>query len=417
MLKDKLEVKLESMDILNDVLRRFGSLLKPELSAQCNDALFAQLASTRAATRKRAISCIAALSAALSDKLLSQLVGSIVERMKMPAVDLDLGRTYIQTLSAISRSGGYRLGRQLELVMPLVLQQCEPGSSAPGASDPEMIESCLQAFESFVSRCPAEVGAYEEPIAKASLHYLRFDPNYADDDEMEEDDNDEEEEEMEDDEDDENYSDDDDVSWKVRRAAAKVLSAALVSRPDKLAAMVPRVAPTLISRFREREENVKMDVFATFNVLLEQVGIANRAASEAAAADAMVVDGEGGGAVSPAATALLAELPRLIKALSRQLQEKAVRTRTAAFNCLRQLASSLPGCLGEHASSLVPGVVRALKDASANPLRIEALAFLQLALSTHPPAVFQPHAATLVPTVLSLVEDRYYKITAEALSA
>ena len=61
--------------------------------------------------------------------------------------------------------------------------------------------------------------------------------------------------------------------------------------------------------------------------------------------------------------------------------------------------------------------VRALKDASANPLRIEALAFLQLALSTHPPAVFQPHAATLVPTVLSLVEDRYYKITAEALSA
>mmetsp|Transcript_50664 Transcript_50664/g.169198 ORF Transcript_50664/g.169198 Transcript_50664/m.169198 type:complete len:920 (+) Transcript_50664:2-2761(+) len=220
---------------------------------------------------------------------------------------------------------------------------------------------------------------------------------------------------MEEDEDDENYSDDDDVSWKVRRAAAKVLSAALVSRPDKLAAMVPRVAPTLISRFREREENVKMDVFATFNVLLEQVGIANRAASEAAAADAMAVDGEGCGAVSPAATALLAELPRLIKALSRQLQEKAVRTRTAAFNCLRQLASSLPSCLGEHASSLVPGVVRALKDASANPLRIEALAFLQLALSTHPPAVFQPHAATLVPTVLSLVEDRYYKITAEAL--
>jgi hypothetical protein len=61
------------MDILNDVLRRFGGLLKPEASASCNDALFAQLGSTRAATRKRAISCIAALSAALPDKLLGQV--------------------------------------------------------------------------------------------------------------------------------------------------------------------------------------------------------------------------------------------------------------------------------------------------------------------------------------------------------
>lgn len=51
-----------------------GALVKPDQSAACNDALFAQLGSTRAATRKRAISCIAALSAALPDKLLAQLV-------------------------------------------------------------------------------------------------------------------------------------------------------------------------------------------------------------------------------------------------------------------------------------------------------------------------------------------------------
>lgn len=66
-------MKLECIDILSDVLKRFGSLLKPEASASCNAALFAQLESTRAATRKRAISCIAALSAALSDKLLGQV--------------------------------------------------------------------------------------------------------------------------------------------------------------------------------------------------------------------------------------------------------------------------------------------------------------------------------------------------------
>ena len=59
---------------------------------------------------------------------------------------------------------------------------------------------------------------------------------------------------------------------QVRRAATKVLSAAVVSRPDKLAALVPMLAPTLVARFREREENVKMDIFSTFNDLLTQVG-------------------------------------------------------------------------------------------------------------------------------------------------
>ena len=142
------------MDILNDVLRRFGFLLKAEASAACNDVLFAQLGSTRAATRKRAISCIAALSAALPDKLLGQvrrlphtpvvgpwhdcrrrielacasmhrplrsalqLVASIVSRMEEPGMELELGRTYIQTLSAISRSGGHRLGRQVNVTPP-----------------------------------------------------------------------------------------------------------------------------------------------------------------------------------------------------------------------------------------------------------------------------------------------------------
>ena len=57
----------------------------------------------------------------------------------------------------------------------------------------------------------------------------------------------------------------------MRRAAAKLLSAIIVSRPDKLGELFPEVAPVLIARFKEREENVKMDVFATFNDLLQQV--------------------------------------------------------------------------------------------------------------------------------------------------
>jgi cullin-associated NEDD8-dissociated protein 1 len=48
-------------------------------------------------------------------------------------------------------------------------------------------------------------------------------------------------------------------------------------------------------------------------------------------------------------------------------------------------------------------------------MRIEALVFLQRALACHPPIAFQPHVALLLPSVVSLADDRYYKTVAEAL--
>ena len=302
---------------------------------------------------------------------------------------IELRRTYIQTLSAISRSGGYRLGKQLELVVPLVLQQC---STSKSGGDNEMGEACLQAFESFVLRCPKEVTAHLHDISKTALFFLSFDPNYAD----EEEDDDADGEEMDDDDDDDaEYSDDDDASWKVRRAAAKVLSAIILSRPDKLPGLFPVVAPALIGRFKEREESVKMDVFATFNDLLLQAAT-GRQLHGPAAADHMVVDDVGSDST---ASMLLQEVPRVVKAASRQLREKSVKTRVAALHCMRQLVTTLPGCLSDHVAALVPGVDKALKDNTSNHLRIEALVFLQLVLASHPPAVFQPHVGTLLKPV------------------
>ena len=69
---------------------------------------------------------------------------------------------------------------------------------------------------------------------------------------------------------DDEYSDDDDMSWKVRRASIKCLDALMGSRRDLLRSFYSSICPALLARFKEREENVRADVFAAFSTLLRQ---------------------------------------------------------------------------------------------------------------------------------------------------
>ena len=57
----------------------------------------------------------------------------------------------------------------------------------------------------------------------------------------------------------------------MRRAAAKLVASVVVSQPELLPTIYPQAAPALVARFREREENVKADVFSAFVDLLHMV--------------------------------------------------------------------------------------------------------------------------------------------------
>nr|CAG4642282.1 EOG090X00HY [Evadne anonyx] len=213
--------------------------------------------------------------------------------------------------------------------------------------------------------------------------------------------------EEENDDNEEEYSDDDDMSWKVRRCAAKCLQAIISTRPDLLVELYRSVSPVLIDRFKEREENVKADIFHAYIALLKQTKPSTASARE---------DNSGYGTNFEINNLLIQQVPHILKATCRQMKDKSLKTRQGVLALLTELVSVVPGCLTPHFSQIVPGILFCLNERNASsPMKIDTLQFVHTVLVHHPPQVAHAHFAALLPSLLSAVSDPFYKITSEAL--
>nr|XP_009679425.1 PREDICTED: cullin-associated NEDD8-dissociated protein 1-like isoform X1 [Struthio camelus australis] len=397
--QEDVSVQLEALDILSDMLSRLGGTLYSFHSSILN-CLLPQLTSPRLAVRKRAIIALGHLVLTCSGNIFSELTEHLLAELKRNE-STSTTRTYIQCIAGISRQAGHRIGEHLEKIIPLIVQYCN-------VEDDELREYCFQAFESFVRRCPKEIDPHIANVMGLCLKYITFDPNYNYDNEEEEEEemmeteNGEDEEQESDDE----YSDDDDISWKVRRSAAKCLEAIVSTRHDLLQDFYKTLSPVLISRFKEREENVKADIFSAYISLLKQTLPIQSwlHASDATGKDDVPL------------TMLQNQVPNIVRALHKQLKEKSIKSRQGCFSLLTELANVLPGCLADHIPALVPGIIFSLADkSSSSNMRIDTLSFLHVLLCNHRPEVFHPHIKTLLPPVVTCIGDPFYKITSEAL--
>ena len=174
-----------------------------------------------------------------------------------------------------------------------------------------------------------------DSIMELGLTLLSYDPNFADDSmdsDGDNDENDDSDAELEDCD----YSDEDDMSWKVRRAAAHLLASVFTSYPDKISNLYELCSPRLVARFREREENIKLDVFSTFSVLLNQVAVAGAASGDGAH------------------LALFArDEAALLQNLSRQLNTKSLKVKCGIFDVLKVFVQANPSCMQVCNSDLV----------------------------------------------------------------
>jgi len=467
--QDPLESATAALDAIHEVIARHGHLASaqhPALTA----CLLGALADPRAGPRRRATAGLAALAASLDDEPLGGAVDEVLARLEAAlagsggaAVHSDVARGQVAALGALARAAGWRFGagRVGRAVPALLSVLAVPGDDPP---DDDRREASLHALEALASRVPAALASppHAEAVLAAAGAALRHDPNFDDgggggvgDDGMSGGEGDGGGDACDDgledeDEDDDAYSiDDQDTAWKVRRAGARLLAAmagaaaassagsdAAAASAAGLAAAYPSIIPPLVSRFTEREEAVRADVFAAFADVVRLIGVDDAAgkalAAAAAAAAGEVASGAGTASATPppdappstAAALLAADTPAIARAVARQwLRSRSPAARQGALGAVSSLIPVVPAAFASVAPvALLPAILGALGEtgtaSAAGGLQVSAATALRAALSAPgTAAAWRPHAPAIAAALATAAGERYYKLAAGALRA
>ncbi|KAI6044307.1 ARM repeat-containing protein [Pisolithus marmoratus] len=314
---------IETLSTLSILITRFPAHFSySQIKPQPLTAIAPLLTHSRPAVRKRAISTLSQFFPIAPPDLCAQLLQTNVFPYLEADANLEPQRTTVNLLAS-----------SFDRIIPGVLKA--------------LCEGCLQALETLLLRSSAEATPFLSSIIQTGIQYIKYDL----DEEMAEADEDDEDEDL----------DDLDASYKIRRAATKLLVAVIVTRPELLVPLYKEVST-------DREATVRLEVWATYITLLNQTsmygGLPHR---KRESEDSMDVE-------ETPYMLLKSQIPALSKALLPQLKSPTTTTSTLHPTCL---------------------------------------SFLGLFFSTHPPPVFTLSLPVLVPVLLKSLGERHPRVASE----
>lgn len=196
------------------------------------------------------------------------------------------------------------------------------------------------------------------------------------------------------------------------------------TRPDLLSSILRDISPVLISRFGDREQTVRLEVWTTYSTLLSQVstyGGPLTKAGETSVGGKRKREEEMDVEESPHAL-LRTQVPGLSKALLTQIRspKTAAATLQAGFELLKGLLSVTPGSLTNQTPQIFAILKTTLSQSSSTTtaaLHTTCLTFLSSYFSTHPPPAFANALPGITPTLLKTCQERHPRVSSEAFRA
>lgn len=269
------DLELLCLDLVGDILKGSSAALAKTDLARIPSLLVGYLSHRDDNMRRAAASTTGPLVQALEDEELVAFMTTVVNGMKKckgsPVI-------HVIAISTISDAAASRVSSQLHGVVDILLgyTNLEVDASAEHIA---LLEESLKCINSIVQRCPAGVDHKQsQAILESAAWLLEYDPFYDDSEVVAT---------VEDDwggstetgadawangdyKAEDAKASSDDASWKVRREASNLLGVVASVNSSLLKENFDSMSNALMSRFAERDSNVKVGIFQTMQIFVKE---------------------------------------------------------------------------------------------------------------------------------------------------
>lgn len=234
------------------------------------------------------------------------------------------------------------------------------------------------------------------------------------------------------------YSDDDDVSYKVRRAAIRLLASLTTSHPStQLLPFYTSISPLFIKRFSDRQESVRVELLSAFTRVVQQTGLdstlafASRATTPPLGKKRKGDNGETlvGYSSEDGVSQLRAQIPSLVTSLSLIFTRNEPATVLPALSLLQTVIQVVHGGLESSISTLFASIEPSLSSSpssksqhpslSTTPntnIKMSLLQLLSTIIHNHDVDVLSPYMSLLIEAIQHATLAKFYKVRTEALA-
>lgn len=190
---------------------------------------------------------------------------------------------YTLALNSVTKSAANKLIPLIPKLLPFILKDIEDRINKDADdfdAQNELIDYYLSIIDAFIKKSHKEVTPYLNAILQQLPQLICYDPNCVvnfDADNAMDVENEEEKGDFWDEEDD---FDSEDSSWRVRRGAIRLTETFIRLRPELLKDLTEHVIEKVVKCFKDKDTNIKLDVFSCLNAYLESVTVSDKKADE-----------------------------------------------------------------------------------------------------------------------------------------